>query len=138
MDSTRSTVEMLTADELRDCYEAYATGTEIGRLAARYGVYPAELQAAMDRISRERKARAESPRANTIGKLNDFLFEELGKLNAIDPHDKDALKAEVERSKAIEGIAKAVIDNANTVLDATRMRAQYTQASVELPRMLEG
>ena len=138
MDSTRSTVDMLTADELRECYDAYASGMEIGRLAARYSIYPVELQQKMDEMSRERQARAESPRANTIGKLNEFLFDELDRLNAVDPRDKDALKAEVERSKAIEGIAKAVIENANTVLDATRMRAQYTHATVELPRMLEG
>lgn len=74
---------------------------------------------------------------NTLGRLNEALFEELEALRAVDPTDADALAAEVERSKAIEGIAKTVIDNASTVLMATKMRAQYTN-TVSMPKMLEG
>lgn len=74
---------------------------------------------------------------NTLGRLNDALFEELQALREVDPTDKDALAAEVERSKAIEGVAKTVIENANTVLTATRMRAQLSGGTV-VPRMLEG
>jgi hypothetical protein len=138
MDSTRSTVEMMTRTELKEAYDAYASGAEIGRLAARYGVYPAELQRKMEEMAKEHARRAESPRANNMGRLSDLLFDELERLGSLDTHDSDALKAEVERSRAIEGIAKTVIENAGTVLEATRMRAQYTQQTVTMPKLLEG
>lgn len=76
---------------------------------------------------------------NTLGRLNDVLFDELAALRACDPHDAEALRAEVERSRAVEGIARTVIENAGTVLQATRMRAQYAgERVVRVPRMLEG
>ena len=75
---------------------------------------------------------------NTLGELQKRLFAELDNLEGIDVHDKDALNAEVMRAGAVEGIAKTIISNANTVLQATRARADYTAASVDVPHMLEG
>ena len=37
---------------------------------------------------------------NTLGRLNEVLFAELERLNALDASDAAALQAEVERSKA--------------------------------------
>ena len=38
---------------------------------------------------------------NTLGRLNEVLFAELERLNALDVSDGDALQAEIERSKAV-------------------------------------
>lgn len=74
---------------------------------------------------------------NTLGQLNAELFAELHRLRQVDASDADALQAEVARSKAVEGIARMVVDNAKTVLEATRMRAEYSKEAT-MPRMLEG
>lgn len=75
---------------------------------------------------------------NSLGKLNEILFDELAKIRSIDATDADRLKMEIERGKVIDDLAGTVIQNANTVLAATRMRAEYTKASVSVPKMLEG
>ena len=129
---------MLTREELAECYEAYAHGEDVGRLAARYGTYPAELQRAMADMAQRKAMRSQADRANTLGTLNFYLFDELDRLDAADPSDQDAFKAETERAKAVEGIAKTVIESANTMLDAVKLRAAYTQQVGELPKMLEG
>ncbi len=76
---------------------------------------------------------------NTLGTLNAVLFEELGRLNSLDVQDADTLKAEVERSKAIQSIAREVNTAARTVLDTANLRATLDGArSVNTPKMLEG
>ena len=45
---------------------------------------------------------------NTLGRMTDMLFEELERLNAVDVTDGDALAAEVERSRAMQGMAKEI------------------------------
>ena len=72
---------------------------------------------------------------NTLGQLNIELFSELHRLREIDVADVAALDAEVKRSKAVEGIARMVIDNAKTVLSAAEMRAEYSKDAT-MPRML--
>jgi hypothetical protein len=74
---------------------------------------------------------------NTLGQLNIELFSELHRLREVDASDADALKAEVARSKAVEGIARTIVDNANTMLDVTRLRAEYSK-QVTVPKMLDG
>lgn len=139
MDRTRSTVEDIDRKTLADAYEAYAHGMDVGRLAAQLSVYPVELQETFNKIDAEKQRRAENPRANTLGRLQDALFDELDRLSAIDIGDADALKAEIERSRAVEGIAHATIDNVGMAIEATRLKAQYAQgASVTMPKLLEG
>ncbi|MBR2125816.1 MAG: hypothetical protein IJ943_03680 [Akkermansia sp.] len=139
MDATRRTTDMIDRQTLADAYDAYVRGMEVGRLAARLDVYPADLKAKFDEMTAERERRAKSPRANTMGRLQDALFAELDRLDAIDITDTDALKAEVERSKAVEGIARATIENVGVAIEATRLKAQYTQnATVTMPKLLEG
>ena len=74
---------------------------------------------------------------NTLGQLNIELFAQLHRLREVDVSDEAALKAEIERSKAVEGISHNIIDNAKVIMDATRMRATFSQQTT-VPRMLEG
>lgn len=105
---------------------------------ARYERFRAQVPDLLVRIETE-EAMEDARRVNDLGRLNDQLFAELENLRAVDVTDADAMDAEVSRAKAVEGIARTVIENANTVLDATRMRAEFCKgASVTIPRMLEG
>ena len=74
---------------------------------------------------------------NSLGRLNEALFDELDRLNALELENEEAVKLEISRSKAIEGIAKTTVDNAKTILDATRLRAEYGQQT-SVPQLLEG
>lgn len=74
---------------------------------------------------------------NDLGRLNEVLFAELERLGEVDLGDEEAVRLEISRSKAIEGIAKTTVDNARTILEATRIRAEYSR-EVRMPRMLEG
>ncbi len=74
---------------------------------------------------------------NSLGRLNEALFDELDRLNALDLEDEEAVKLEINRSKAIEGIAKTTVDNAKIIIDATRLRAEYGQQA-SVPKLLEG
>lgn len=76
---------------------------------------------------------------NTLGRLNEVLFEELERLNAVDVADGEALRAETERSKAVQGIAKEINISARSVLDTARLRAELAGAKVAQPsKLLEG
>lgn len=78
-------------------------------------------------------------RANDLGKLNDLLFEELARLNAVDAGDEDAVKAEVSRAKAIQGIAGQVTESSRIVLDTVRLRAEWADSRhARTPGMLDG
>ncbi|MBR2683088.1 MAG: hypothetical protein IKE22_07485 [Atopobiaceae bacterium] len=139
MDATRRTTDMIDRQTLADAYDAYVHGMEVGRLAARLDVYPADLKAKFDEMTEERERRAKSQKTNAMGRLQDALFDELDRLGSLDLTDTDALKAEIERSKAVEGIARATIENVGVAIEATRLKAQYTQnATVTMPKLLEG
>lgn len=45
---------------------------------------------------------------NDLKKLNDVLFAELERLGNVDLGNEDAVRLEISRSKAIEGIAETV------------------------------
>lgn len=74
---------------------------------------------------------------NNLGNLNAYLFEQLERLNDNDLKGEE-LKEEVERGKAIEGIAKTVIQNGALVLQAKKMMDNRMDADIKLPKMLEG
>ena len=74
---------------------------------------------------------------NDLGRLNEVLFAELERLGSVDIENEDAVRLEISRSKAIEGIAKTTVDNAKTILEATRLRAEFGRTT-PMPRMLEG
>lgn len=74
---------------------------------------------------------------NTLVDLNNHLFAQLERLGDEDLKGDD-LKQEIERSKAVNSVAKEVISNATLVLDAEKYRTGYNgQKQSELPRMLE-
>lgn len=78
-----------------------------------------------------------SDRQNDLKRLNEVLFDELERLGSVDVTNEDAVKLEISRSKAIEGIAKTAVDNAKTILDATRLRAEFGRTT-PMPKLLEG
>lgn len=72
---------------------------------------------------------------NTLGDLNNHLFAQLERLSD-EELQGDKLKEELQRSKAIEGIAREIISNANIVLQAKKHTTEYM--SENMPKMLEG
>lgn len=59
------------------------------------------------------------PMKNRLSDLNNYLFEELERLNDDEElQDENKLKRELERSKAITGVSQQIISNANVVLKA--------------------
>ena len=74
---------------------------------------------------------------NTLGDLNNHLFEQLERLN--DEESKgENLKEEIMRAKAVTDIAAKIIDNANTVLDAKKLQSETLgRSNVTIPKMLE-
>lgn len=74
---------------------------------------------------------------NTLGDLNNHLFEQLERLND-EELQGDKLKEEISRAKSITDIASKIIDNANTVLQAKKIQAETLgRSSVTIPKMLE-
>lgn len=71
---------------------------------------------------------------NTVLDLNNHLFAQLERLN--DESIKgEQLKQEIERSKAISGVAREVISNGRLVLDAEALRMEGGKVP-ELPEFL--
>ena len=57
--------------------------------------------------------------------LNNHLFEQLERLNDVELKGDD-LKEEIERSKAVAGISKSIIENYKLALEAEKLKANYT------------
>lgn len=74
---------------------------------------------------------------NTLGDLNNHLFAQLERLNDEDIKG-EALREELERAKAITGIASQIIANGTLVLKAKEFMHNAMDANAKLPRMLEG
>lgn len=72
---------------------------------------------------------------NTLGDLTNHLFEELERLGD-ESLSSEALELEIERSKAVTGVAQQVIANANTMLRAAQFQDARIDASARIPRML--
>ena len=76
---------------------------------------------------------------NTLGRLNEVLFAELERLNALDVSDADALQAEIERSKAVQGVAKEINTSARSVLETAKLRAEWAGTKLAQPsKLLDG
>ncbi|MDH9161276.1 hypothetical protein PYL56_07835 [Staphylococcus succinus] len=74
---------------------------------------------------------------NTLGDLNNHLFEQLERLNDDDLQGDD-LKRELERSKAVATIAKGIIDNGNLVLEAQKFNDDRLNIDADMPKLLNG
>lgn len=74
---------------------------------------------------------------NTLGDLNNHLFEQLERLNDEDLKG-DALIEEINRAKAVNEVASRIIANGALVLSAKRMMEKRMDDDNKLPKMLEG
>lgn len=72
---------------------------------------------------------------NTLGDLTNHLFAQLERLGdeSMTPEELDR---EIERSKAVTGVAKQVVATANTALRALEFQDGAMNAHTRLPRML--
>lgn len=70
-----------------------------------------------------------------LKELNNYLFEELERLNADDELDGENLDREIKRSRAIANISQTIINNANLVLDAMKFSDESGRDTV--PILLE-
>ena len=70
-----------------------------------------------------------------LGDLNNILFQQLNRLN--DQNLKgDALKEELDRSKAINDVSRQVIEAHNTHLEAVKLIATYKGLGNQQPATL--
>ena len=118
-------------------------GDSVDAVAARYGISAKTLGRIIKRAKEreeegEKVAEARKQGDNALGRVNDYLFAEMERLDTLDASDPDALRLEIQRARAVEGMAKAAIDNANTILDVARLKAEYSGARVSVPKALAG
>ena len=72
---------------------------------------------------------------NSLTDLNEYLFQQLDALSN-ESLTGEALEREIERSRAIQGIAKTVIEGANVALNAKKHMDEYGSGdTVEIPML---
>lgn len=82
---------------------------------------------------------AEQGNGNILGRLSDYALAELERVMNLDMDDDEAVRLELARAKSVETLVKAQRDVAATMLDATRLRAEFMGSSkVHVPRELLG
>jgi hypothetical protein len=69
--------------------------------------------------------------------LNNHLFAQLERLSDEDLKG-DALQEEIQRAKAITGVASQIVANGQLVLKATIAKGEYLGKDEKLPSLLEG
>ncbi len=72
---------------------------------------------------------------NKLIDLNNHLFEQLERLND-DELIGDELKQEISRAKSMSGIASAIINNGNLMLNAKKHADEYGYKSKDMPEIL--
>ena len=72
---------------------------------------------------------------NTLSDLNNYLFEQLERLQD-DSLDESGLDKEIQRREAVQKVAKTIIDNGQLALQAKKHLDEYGQGDkVELPML---
>jgi hypothetical protein len=74
---------------------------------------------------------------NKLSDLNNHLFAQLERLGDEDMSEEET-KKEIERARAITGVAKQIISNGNLVLKAAKFADEKLDNNSEVPRMLIG
>ena len=74
---------------------------------------------------------------NTLGDLNNHLFDELERLGD-EELTGDDLDKEIRRASAIANVSKNIISNANVILQAAKFKENELMKNDEMPKMLEG
>lgn len=74
---------------------------------------------------------------NTLSDLNGYLFEQIERLNA-DELKGEELKDEIERARAVTGVATQIIANGNLALKAQIAYDEPLECGARKPEMLEG
>ncbi len=70
---------------------------------------------------------------NTLGDLNNYLFESIERLND-DSLTPEELDKEIKRSEAVQKVAKTIIDNGALALQAKKHFDEYgIDNNVEIP-----
>ena len=72
---------------------------------------------------------------NTLDDLNNYLFEQLERLQDDDLTDEE-LEKEIKRSEAVQSVAKTIIENGSLALKAHIHLSEYGQGDrVSLPML---
>ena len=74
---------------------------------------------------------------NKLTDLNDHLFMALERLNDEEITEAE-LYQEIDRAKAIAGVAAQIINTGQLVLEAQKLKKEYIGEDKKLPPMLEG
>lgn len=70
-----------------------------------------------------------------LNDLNNLLFKQLERLS--DPELEDErLTAEIQRTEAVVKMSSQIIGNANTMLNALKLKNEAMDATLQLPPML--
>lgn len=76
--------------------------------------------------------------ANTLSDLNNHLFNQLDRISK-EELKGDELAQEIDRTNAMNSIAKNIVENAQLQLNAMKLKAEYKGLSSEdIPHLLEG
>lgn len=67
-------------------------------------------------------------------KVSESLLAQLDRLEAVDASNADALRMEISRAKAVQGITAQLIANGNMTLEACRLKLEYGE--VKAPKGL--
>ena len=73
----------------------------------------------------------------TLMDLNDHLFAQLRRLGD-ERLSEDALKTEIERARAVTGVAQQVIASANAALRTVELKDRLAGGGSDMPRLLGG
>lgn len=73
---------------------------------------------------------------NTLNDLNNYLFAQIERLDEEDISE-EKLHTEILRSKAIVGVATAIINNADVAIQAIKIKESGITENMKLPKMLE-
>lgn len=74
---------------------------------------------------------------NSLADLNNHLFAQLERLGDEDITDED-LNKEIQRAEAIKGVATKIIENAQVVLKAEKMRVDLQIEDEDTTKFLTG